>query len=469
MDDFFCCACLEYFPEPTYECRRCHAKRPQTSHLRPNALERLGALDRVLGGAGMGKFLEWHECPDKDCVANGDKVPTYQAHCPKCDATLPRPDIAGHTYWDYEQNRDAVRIAILGGPSSGKTHYLHALERATANEPAYADEHHGFDLSVAWDATWNAQKDSFGEGRVIPRTAQTLRSTTREEQPNPSHLWMLPRNPSSDTFGKPVLLTLRDVAGEDFRDFWEREKRFVQACRGVMLLSDIRYFLSESCLPTPADAPDLYSFTDQERDDILSGAAPSGAGSGGPDTTAAGFLERLKGIIGMGIGGGGASKPFALVITKSDILWHALGEGDAAHPGPGLPDRHAMMFKAFSSYDRYPLKDSTPRWWYLRQLDREASKLLETDACMAPHVRERVRTAVRNLRVRHTFFVSATGCQPHRDHWAEISGAGGSPGYFPRVAPTRVFDPLFWLISKTACGNLGDYWPPAEDGDPWQT
>ena len=290
-------------------------------------------------------------------------------------------------------------IGMIGAKYSGKSHYVaslvHRLEGRGATDMYLS-------LLPLGDHTIRRYRDEFHD----PLFRDRLELAATVDVPPPlvydlsfdCRLWQEDR-------GRSVTLALYDTAGEHFdnQDLVRQMVKYLRVASGIIFLVD------------PLQSEGIKQFLPAH---IQNSAQDANAD---PLAIIARVVQELKNnkVIG---GNQPFNKPIAMVMTKCDVLQQCglipenrLWTMDQRHIGKFRPDIHADMSGMIGEL--------------LKRTNLPAYQ------------------AVSRHFARHAFFgVSSTGCAPN------------SRGRFPFIAPWRVVDPLFWLLSELGVVPMEEVW-----------
>ncbi len=290
-------------------------------------------------------------------------------------------------------------IGMVGAKYSGKSHYVaslvHRLEGRGSTDMYSA-------MMPLGDHTIHRYKQEF----YHPLFEDRLELAATADVPPPlvydlafsGQLWQ-------EEYGRSVTLALYDTAGENFdsQELVRQMVKYLRVASGIIFLVDpLQSKGIQQFLPT-----DLRNSEQDEKAD--------------PHTIISRVIQELVNNNVLGVKEP-LNKPVAMVMTKCDVLQQCglipenrLWTMDQRHLGKFRRDIHEDMSGMIG----------------------ELLQLTNLPAYQAVKMRF----------PRHAFFgVSSTGCAPNKK------------GRFPFIAPWRVVDPLFWLLSELGVIPREDLW-----------
>ena len=415
-----CPKCLRRITEELYRCRGCGKNFSRREiELSNSGVRKSGfpspKIKKLLSFNLIPQALEWLKCPECSYLGSGLERPTFRRICQyadetdeneRCEYQFPRPALELKKNWSYNPSNEKLRrIALVGAHDSGKTHFIPMMVQVLNDS-----EDNRFLMSPDENCSEIFNKyykqPLLDEKRVLDSTRRDVSDT------NVLDFWI--RKPSNSPDRSPHLITFRDDKGEEFNYYSDQSRSapYYLTCDNYLIMVDVRYFFENKY---PGRSREFWMppeiFRSVKKFDLNR------------------FLDVL-------LTGQTSQKSVAICITMSDLLWDALADPTAVRSlrGAGIDiDRHSMVFKRALQLDN----QTRLRLLCVKRMEEEIDQLLSI------HPRSTyLKNQLSHFGRHQFFFTSFTGCSPIQtgssDHY--------SRGYFPRLSPIRILDPIDWLL-----------------------
>ncbi len=334
--------------------------------------------------SGIDKVLSLFWIPSLDGPEYTAELACWRCPNPQCQEPLP------HNI-EYMDNHI---IALVGGRSSGKSHYIatliNELERGRDLEHIGCAEFRPSNQSVSTRYRQGYYEPFFGRREVLPFTPTVVGGNVYK----PLVYEMLFERKQSWRRPKSVNLVIFDVSGEDIQD----QVSLAVYCRYIMHASAMIFLIDPLAMPGVRDKLPEY---------LRPKVAPGDEAFRILNSVVQ-IYERYKGTRP----GTRISVPAALTVAKSDLMKYVQDV-----------DMHSIIFHDPDYSDGIKMND-------MKAISDEVEAIIdriEGPALLRPSKR---------FTNRSFFSISATGC------------SSDDTGHFPTISPRRCLDPLFWALWK---------------------